>query len=509
MFVIRVSKKTTNIKTERKIDMLTAKIGRNDPCSCGSGKKYKKCCMNLEKPSSSDLASVDFKWHQLRQLENTVVNQHVKPYALKQMPDEVMKSAFVDCFPDELPEDLDEELLYDNYFLPWYLFSWTPNDTFGLEQFDSQMTLAQNYMKMYRNRLNSQEKNFIEAISQSYYSFYSILAVELEKSLTVKDILLGTTHTLKERAGTRQLKPGDIVFSRILTLDDQSIFVGMAPFKISARYQNQLLDLRDWLRKKSKSKVLTPEMLRFYLADSIRKHYFDILKSAFDNPFPIIQNTDGERFQFTKSYFKLDISPEDAFNHLRPLTFKEDPEEYLREAKKDKSGAIKQIQFPWIKEGNKIHKEWDNTILGHITLEKDRLILEINSQERSQKGRKLLSKYLGDAIMFQQSLIETPEQKMKNAPDLKSTKNKKEDLTEIPEVQEQLKAMAEKHWKNWFDQPIPNLKDKTPREAAKTKEGRERLEALLLYYKHNDSERGDNPFKADIPYLKKELGLEE
>ncbi len=23
-----------------------AKIGRNDPCSCGSGKKYKKCCLH-------------------------------------------------------------------------------------------------------------------------------------------------------------------------------------------------------------------------------------------------------------------------------------------------------------------------------------------------------------------------------------------------------------------------------------------------------------------------------
>ena len=22
------------------------KIGRNDPCPCGSGKKYKKCCLN-------------------------------------------------------------------------------------------------------------------------------------------------------------------------------------------------------------------------------------------------------------------------------------------------------------------------------------------------------------------------------------------------------------------------------------------------------------------------------
>ena len=24
------------------------KIGRNDKCSCGSGKKYKKCCLSLE-----------------------------------------------------------------------------------------------------------------------------------------------------------------------------------------------------------------------------------------------------------------------------------------------------------------------------------------------------------------------------------------------------------------------------------------------------------------------------
>jgi len=25
-------------------------IGRNDPCPCGSGKKYKKCCMNQTPP---------------------------------------------------------------------------------------------------------------------------------------------------------------------------------------------------------------------------------------------------------------------------------------------------------------------------------------------------------------------------------------------------------------------------------------------------------------------------
>jgi uncharacterized protein YecA (UPF0149 family) len=27
-----------------------AKIGRNDPCFCGSGKKFKQCCMELPRP---------------------------------------------------------------------------------------------------------------------------------------------------------------------------------------------------------------------------------------------------------------------------------------------------------------------------------------------------------------------------------------------------------------------------------------------------------------------------
>ncbi|MBQ2644060.1 SEC-C domain-containing protein [bacterium] len=32
-------------KEERKLEPQIEKVGRNDPCPCGSGKKYKKCCM--------------------------------------------------------------------------------------------------------------------------------------------------------------------------------------------------------------------------------------------------------------------------------------------------------------------------------------------------------------------------------------------------------------------------------------------------------------------------------
>jgi len=30
-------------------EMFKPKIGRNSPCPCGSGKKYKKCCLDKEK----------------------------------------------------------------------------------------------------------------------------------------------------------------------------------------------------------------------------------------------------------------------------------------------------------------------------------------------------------------------------------------------------------------------------------------------------------------------------
>ena len=38
-----------------------AKIGRNDPCYCGSGKKYKKCCMGIYRGSTSTLSDSDIR----------------------------------------------------------------------------------------------------------------------------------------------------------------------------------------------------------------------------------------------------------------------------------------------------------------------------------------------------------------------------------------------------------------------------------------------------------------
>ena len=42
-------KSESEISAQELIDTPTEKIGRNEPCPCGSGKKYKRCCLEGER----------------------------------------------------------------------------------------------------------------------------------------------------------------------------------------------------------------------------------------------------------------------------------------------------------------------------------------------------------------------------------------------------------------------------------------------------------------------------
>ncbi len=485
---------------------MNSKLGRNEPCPCGSGKKYKNCCG----PAGSSFAFSevsDPEWRKLRDLERSVIDEHLSPYAL-QLPKSIIDTAIADCMPEDAADALDLELLFGQLFLPWILFNWVPDKKFKPNGYNAKLTVAENYLCHHRDQLNPDELNFIEAMNKTFYSFYSVLEVVKNQSLLVKDLLLGETYRIKERAATEFLKRGSIVYSRVLTLNNQSIFVGMAPYTLPHGYHSYFIDFKNWLMKENANKPLTGELLRNKFAWIIYDYYLDALIARFNQPLPQLVNTDNEKIQFCASHFKLDLAPEITLKHLMPMTLSKDPEEFLYDAKRNKAGLVIEIYMPWMKKGNKAHKDWDNTILGEITIKESKLILRTNSLERAEKGKALIKKLLKEAIIFQQTLIETPEQKLQSPNVYENQPDDEKNLLENPEVKKQIQAMAQSHWLAWFDTPIPALKNKTPRQAAKTKEGRERLEALLSDYEYSDQTKPDNdPFKADIAFLKKELGL--
>jgi hypothetical protein len=51
-----------------------------------------------------------------------------------------------------------------------------------------------------------------------------------------------------------------------------------------------------------------------------------------------------------------------------------------------------------------------------------------------------------------------------------------------PELQAIEEEMSRRHWEAWLDMRVPALGNKSPRQAARTVRGRERVEALLAEF---------------------------
>ena len=460
--------------------------------------------------TSSKVTTLDFAWKNIRQTEGSVVDKHLLPYIFDVLPPEVFKTALQDFLPESLPEALSEEHFLNQFGMPWILFNWIAEEPFDDVDFDPAQTIAMNYYQRYQQKLNRAEKQFIQTMNSTYYSFYSILAVEPEKTITIKDLLLDKVHVIKEKQGTQYLKKGDIVFSRVLEIEDQSIFVGMAPMVIPAKGHIELVDFKNWLISENDNHHLTDESLSREFDWDVLDYFFEIVETLYNPTIPTLLNTDGDFLVFSKSQFKLEMPIEEALRRLLPMTLSKDYDEFYKTAQKSKDRQIKRIQFPWLKKGNKKHKDWENTVLGQVIIEKGKLILETNSEKRTEKGKKLLLKYLGNNIQFQNTLLETPEQKLASMPE----NEEPSDLIPqnmLPEIQGHMKVMAQNYWEGWFDEPIPALDNQTPIQATQSQSGREKLAALLTYYEYIDSQRPDSQqhLKVDVNFLRKRLNLHE
>jgi hypothetical protein len=487
--------------------MSDIKTGRNDLCLCGSGKKYKKCCyLKAEKAGFSNTHLMDVEWQRTRKTEGEIIDKFLMPYVAKSFGKDVLEEAWNDFINPELKIQDDQiEMVYKNMFIPWFLFNWVPLDEdFGREHKIDKPIAAILITTKYANNLTEFQRNFILEMLETYYSFYVVLDVVVDYSLVIKDLLLGSQHMIKERMATRQLQRGSIIFSRILNFNEQSIFVGMAPLVAPSQDHHLILDYRDELVSEY-GKQLDIDFIKNDYEFEIRSYFFDLIESSMNQPMPTMRNTDGDQLEPSVVEFDLLISIEHALDKLLKLSGSTDKNEILQDAKYDVIGTIAEIKLPWLKLND---SDNNSTLLGHIVIQNGRLKVEVNSQKRGQQAIAIISRLLGESANYVSMTTTSMEDLLENF---------KIDETETPLMQLQEKSdpqlndiineLAAKHWKKWFDENIPMLNNQTPRQAAKTEEGKERLEALFLHYEDVSDKNSDNLLKPDINYLRKELGM--
>ena len=144
-------------------------------------------------------------------------------------------------------------------------------------------------------------------------------------------------------------------------------------------------------------------------------------------------------------------------------------------------------------------------VLGTLELKKGVLTLSVNSEGRAERGREMLASVLDG--MVQEPLTERQEI---GWPDGDHAVTNDRD-TEIPPEDARLivHESLDTHYRRQIEEPIPLLGDVSPREAATSTEGREKLVAWLKGLENHMAgfEPPDPMANYDVTWLWEELGV--
>lgn len=180
-----------SLKISRKINLKPEKIGRNDPCFCGSGKKYKKCCQkNVE-----ELSSVQRKGQTGQVIDWLLGDPEFRTQYEKEL-DKMSKA------PAEFSESYKavmEALVFQGK---------TGRQTF-LEYYIDRADLS-----------DEERKRYQEWQKKSFLSIFTITGIQTGQSLTVKDIRDNEEYLILENQGTLTLKVNDSLLTRLIPLGD-------------------------------------------------------------------------------------------------------------------------------------------------------------------------------------------------------------------------------------------------------------------------------------------------
>lgn len=298
--------------------------------------------------------------------------------------------------------------------------------------------------------------------------------------MDLEDILTGGKWRVIERTASTTVRPGGVLYARIVTMDGESIMCGCGVALLPPTRRSDLADVR---RQLAGRRAYLSELQVFALDDELRRWYLLAADSLFNPPLPTVTNTDGEPLAPTTMQFALRCTPDEAFAALRPL-YAGDAEDavLLDDAERDEHGALRAFSLDWTKAGNRVHKNWDNTVLGHIEVRDHTLTASVNSNRRATRLRKQIEKRLGKRVAFVRAVVESIDMILKEARERHMRGVPAPPEPEKPIAPEVVAQFAQQHWDNWLDERVPALKNQTPRQAARTVTGRERLEALLAEF---------------------------
>ena len=368
-------------------------------------------------------------------------------------------------------------------YMPWFFAYWTPDPAHtcvtdkslhGVQPLKAYLVSAQG------RRLDPLLRRYLESLLIAPFTFFEVLESQPGLSMTLRDVMTHEEYVVTERSLSKAVQRGDLLFGQIASVDQLHMLEASNAFVIPPIEKAQVIALRARINKAHRQ--ITPVILWEYRFELIYL-FHDIAERLFNPPMPVLQNTDGEALVPHKLVFDLTVTPQTVFDALKHLGLDETENEQLAEATYDTQGALTQVRFTWMKRGNKMHAEWDNTTMATLTIDGQRLLAEVNSAQRAASARLVIEGALGDGVRYRASEIQSMEKMLaeaKTSTGDSAARKENERLAALPEVRAKLNEMTAAHWERWVEQPVPLLNNRTPMQAVKETDGREIVESIII-----------------------------
>jgi len=485
------------------------KTGRNDPCPCGSGKKYKHCCLAS---GSAPTISAETPWSRQLDASDRITGDLLR--LVKREFADSLVDAWTDFNQTDLPvpiEDLPHEV---SLFSPYLIFEWDPERP-PRRKGDKPKAgiVARAYMQKNTNRLSELELLVLEQAITRPISFYEVVRTDPGRTVVLRDLLIGEETEVEEHSASKSMRPGDLTYGQIWILPEVATLGRLAATPIPPGKKVEIVGLRQQLHRKiarQNRELSVADLIRY--TEEIRTVYLDI-RDALSRP-PKLQNTDGDPLVYHTLTFQVG-SAQVAFDALAPLASGLDmtKEDLLDGAELDADGSLQSVEFDWSKKGNPMHKTWENTILGRLNISGRSLVVEVNSANRARKIHEEIEHRLGLHAKLLSTTSQTPEEMIAKSKREKRSQAAQEQEDEAippldPEIMNEFHAQMQKETEAWIHKKVPALGGRTPLQTVKDPDGKEIVEAMLLgWERQNEKPAAPGTFRADVDAVRRLLNL--
>ena len=200
-------------------------IGRNEPCPCGSGKKYKKCCMAKENV-------IDLQAYRESRAEEGLRGEILKFATGQRFSDEM-----VEAFSFYNKGGIEQTLLKQNpleniRFLDWFIHE------HKLAKEDKPVIML--FGDLRAKNLDEDQRKLLEEWQQSFLGAFEVISVE-DDVLRLTDIFTDAEHHIEDASASEEVETGEIIVAR-MTSSWGKKKLGGAPIILSPEKKQKLAD---------------------------------------------------------------------------------------------------------------------------------------------------------------------------------------------------------------------------------------------------------------------------